>query len=209
VLAERYQRLLKEHARGHLLDLGAGQVPLYGCYRDLVASTTCVDWSKSPHPCPHIDHYLDLDEPLPLPDGAYDTILLTDVLEHTRRPDCLFGEIARLLAPQGKLLLTVPFLYWIHEAPHDYGRYTSFMLRDLSERSGLSVLELEATGGSPEVLLDFLGKHLAWSSLLATLHGKLARWSIALPGVSLASQRSARWFPLGYVLVAQKPQLPS
>jgi SAM-dependent methyltransferase len=209
LLAERYQRLLKEHARGRLLDLGAGQVPLYGCYRELVTSATCVDWSKSPHPCPHIDHYLDLDEPLPLRDHAFDTVLLTDVLEHTRRPESLFREIARLLAPQGKLILTVPFFYWIHEAPHDYARYTSFMLNDLSERSGLTVVELDATGGSPEVLLDFLGKHLAWSKPLATVHGTLARWSLALPGVSVASQRSARWFPLGYVLVAQKPPMAS
>lgn len=205
VLAERYQQMLQRHARGHLLDLGAGQVPLYGCYRELVTSTTCVDWQNSAHPCEHIDHLLDLDQPLPLPNAAYDTVLLTDVLEHTQRPLQLLGEISRVLAPGGKLLLTMPFFYWIHEAPHDYARYTSFMLRKLCERSGLRVMELEATGGSPEVLLDLIGKHLAWSRLLSTVQGRFARWSLALPGLSAASRYSARWFPQGYVLVADKP----
>ena len=204
VLAARYETLLRRHARGRLLDLGAGEVPLYGCYRGLVDTATCVDWSHTPHPCRHLDHQLDLNQPLPLGDAQYDTVLLTDVLEHVQRPAQLFGEIHRLLAPAGKLLLTVPFFYWIHEAPHDYARYTAFMLRRFSEDSGLSVEELEATGGSPEIFLDMLAKHLSWSDKLAQVQGRLARCALGLPGVAAASRYTSRWFPQGYVLVAQK-----
>jgi hypothetical protein len=142
--------------------------------------------------------------PLRVADGQYDTGLLTDVLEHIRRPTRLFGVMARLLAPAGKLLLTAPFFYWIHEAPHDYAPHTAFMLRSFNEESGLRVDKLEATGGSLEILLDMLGKHLSWSSTLAKAQGTLARWALAMLGFSAASRYTSRWFLQGCVLVAQK-----
>jgi SAM-dependent methyltransferase len=206
LLAEHYQALLTEHARGRLLDLGAGSVPLYGVYRELVSTVTCVDWRESAHSGEHIDVQADLDSRLPLDESSYDTVLLTDVLEHVYRPHQLLDEVARVLAPEGKLLLAVPFFYWIHEAPHDYARYTAFMLRRLCADSGLVVLSLRETAGSPEIVLDMLGKHLGWSNLLAEAHAHVARWALALPGVSAASRYSARWFPQGYLLVAQKTE---
>jgi SAM-dependent methyltransferase len=205
VLAPRYHELLRRHAAGRLLDLGAGAVPLYEAYRPLVDEVTCVDWNQSAHAGDHIDLQADLDQSLPLETASYDTVVLTDVLEHVYQPHALMAEVARILAPRGKLLLTVPFFYWIHEAPHDYARYTSFMLRRLCEDNGLTVLSLAPTGGSPEVMLDLIGKHLAWSKALAALHGRVALWALRLPGVSKLSTYSARWFPQGHMLVAQKP----
>lgn len=204
LVAPHYQRMLQTHARGRLLDLGAGQAPLYGVYREFVESVTCVDWPGSPHPSRYVDHYLDLNQPLPLDDEAYDAILLTDVLEHIERPDTLWSEMARVLAPGGRLMLATPFLYWIHEAPHDYLRYTEHMLRRCCIRNGLEVLELEATGGSPEVLLDIVGRHLAWSPTLSRLHVAASKALLALPPVRRLSSRSSRWFPLGYTLVARR-----
>ena len=203
-LAPRYQELICRHASGRLLDLGAGQVPLYGLYRDLVDVATSLDWGQSAHASAHIDIEADLNQPLPLDSASYDTVLLTDVLEHVYRPHVLMAEIARVLAPGGKLLLCVPFFYWIHEAPHDYARYTGFMLRRLCEDNGLAVLSLEATGGSPEVVLDLVGKHLAWSNTLAAAPARVASWALRLPGVSTLSRYSSRWFPQGYALVAQR-----
>jgi hypothetical protein len=78
------------------------------------------------------------------------------------------------------------------------------MLRRLCEDCGLTVTSLAPTGGSPEVLLDLIGKHLGWSRTLAKLHDRAARLALRLPGVSKLSTYSARWFPQGYVLVAQK-----
>jgi SAM-dependent methyltransferase len=208
ILAARYQRLLRQHARGRLLDLGAGAAPLYEVYRDLVETVTCVDWAGSAHGSAHIDVDADLNQPLQLADASYETVLLTDVLEHVYRPHVLMAEVARVLAPRGKLVLAAPFFYWIHEAPHDYARYTAFMLRRLCQDANLSVVSLEETGGSPEILLDMLGKHLAWSSLLVKLHASLARGVLELPGMSAASRYSARWFPQGYALVAEKSAEP-
>lgn len=204
LLAPRYHEALQEHASGRLLDLGAGSAPLYSAYRDLVTDVTCVDWTSSAHTNDYIDICADLDKPLPIESASYDTVLLTDVLEHVYRPHQLMAEIARVLTPNGKLILAMPFFYWVHEAPHDYARYTGYMLQRLCEDSGLVVLSLRATGGSPEVLLDIIGKHLAWSHRLSNLHYRAARWALRVPGMKKLSNYSSRWFPQGHVLVANK-----
>ena len=204
LMAPRYQRMLERHARGRLLDLGAGHAPLFGVYRGLVDAVTCVDWPGSPHPSRHVDLFLDLNERLPLPDAGYDTLLLTDVLEHISQPHILWPEMARVLAPGGRLLLATPFMYWIHEAPNDYLRYTEHMLRDCCTRNGLEILELRAQGGSPEVILDIVGRHLAWSPLLSRVHLAVARAMLALSPVRRLSERTRRWFPLAYTLVAAR-----
>lgn len=74
---------------------------------------------------------------LPFADATVDTVLLLEVLEHLRHPAQALSEISRVLRPGGKLLLTLPFLYPVHDAPHDYQRYTAFgLVRDI-ERAGL------------------------------------------------------------------------
>lgn len=45
---------------------------------------------------------------LPLAEGCFDVVLATEVLEHLSQPDEAVREIARLLAPGGKAIITVP-----------------------------------------------------------------------------------------------------
>jgi hypothetical protein len=56
-------------------------------------------------------------------------------------------EIARVIKPGGHLILTAPQAWRVHEAPHDYFRFTRYGLRYLVESSGLAVLKLKAQGG--------------------------------------------------------------
>ena len=63
--AERYQKYLPLHARGRLLDLGCGTVPLFASYRDFATQVTTLDWAGSRHPSPHVDVLHDLRRPLP------------------------------------------------------------------------------------------------------------------------------------------------
>jgi SAM-dependent methyltransferase len=107
-----------------LLDLGCGKVPFYARYREYVSETVCVDWSNSLHGNGHVDAECDLTQELPFADASFDTILLSDVLEHIPAPERLWREMARLLKPGGELLSSVPFFYWLHEEPYDYYRYT-------------------------------------------------------------------------------------
>ena len=207
-MAACYKQHLPQHARGRLVDLGCGRAPLYGAYRPHVDSVTCVDWAKSLHDNPYLDQLVDLNVPLPFADAVFETVILSDVLEHLAEPQLLWAEIARILAPGGKVLLNVPFLYRIHEAPYDYARYTEFALRRFAERSGLQLLVLEPVGGSIAVFADMLGKHLeqggAVGRLFATgvmaVGDTLMRWG----PTRRADRSSAAAFPLGYFLVATR-----
>jgi SAM-dependent methyltransferase len=204
LLIEPLAAAIRAPAAGRMLDAGCGDVPYYGIYRHLVTGTTCIDWPGSSHGAAYVDAFVDLNSPLPFAAASFDAVLLADVLEHVAEPDALVGELGRVLAPGGALILSVPFLYWVHEAPNDYYRYTEFALRRLCARAGLEVQVCAPWGGHPDVLVDLVGK--------LVVRGGLMGRSYAAACGALARTRPYRWlrtrteraFPLGYVLVARR-----
>ena len=80
---------------------------------------------------------------LPFVDASFDTVLLLEVLEHVGDAPAVLGEIARVLKPGGHLLLSVPFLYPLHDAPHDYRRYTAPGLEAAVGSTGLVATRAE------------------------------------------------------------------
>lgn len=207
-IAALYARYLPLYASGRLIDLGCGKVPLYGAYRSLIDSVTCVDWPQSVHGGNHLDLEVDLSQPLPFADASFDTIILSDVLEHVPSPEALWSEMARLLASGGHVLLNTPFLYGVHEAPHDYGRYTEYALRRFARQAELEVLLLQPVGGSLHVLADLLAKHLAHLPALGNPLASAVQGIVALldrsPVGRRVSERTGTRFPLGYFMVAMR-----
>ncbi len=84
---------------------------------------------------------------LPFPDATFDAALNIVTLEHLREPARALCEMARVLKPGGVLLLIAPHEWEVHQAPHDYFRYTCHGLRFLLEQAGLEVRTLEPAGG--------------------------------------------------------------
>jgi SAM-dependent methyltransferase len=89
---------------------------------------------------------------LPFSDGAFDKVICTDVLEHVDRPDVVFGELARVLRPGGKLLLAVPFVWHTHQEPFDRYRFSNYVLELLAKNNALDVERLDPAGGYFSVL---------------------------------------------------------
>ena len=196
------------HARGRLLDIGCGSQR----YQTLFA---------------YVDRYIGIDLPsnpasssrslsafanglsLPFAGGSFDTILCTEVLEHVPVPLSLMREIARVLRTGGYLILTTPQTWGLHEAPHDYYRYTEFGLRYLAERSGLTVESVRPTCGIwttvGQRLSSFIffffgeGRPLFVKALLAVV---CAGWQIAMAG--LDALFGHRGDPLDHLLIAHK-----
>jgi SAM-dependent methyltransferase len=155
-----YAAVLVQHARGVMVELGAGAMPYYDLYRRQVQEVWCLDWPQSLHLQPHADLWCDLNAGIPLCSGMADTLMLADVLEHIYRPQALLAEMHRVLRPGGVAVLNTPFMYWVHEAPHDYFRYTPHALERMARDAGFEVLRLDAVGGSLCVLADVAGKLL-------------------------------------------------
>jgi SAM-dependent methyltransferase len=209
-VARAYDEALKVHARGRLLDMGCGKAPLYGAYSPHVSEVQCVDWSHSPHGLSYVDRECDLTQRLPYADGSFDTIILSDVLEHLAEPMNCWREMNRLLAPGGKVILNVPFYYPLHETPHDYYRYTEHALQRFAELSGFDVLELRPIGGPIEVIADVSGKVLARARMkpIAAALQSLAGFLADRRPFSRLSGKASRAFPLGYFMVAAKRGRP-
>ena len=120
LIAQFYGKYLNKYAKGNLLNLGCGSIALYHAYKDLIIDNICVDWKNTYYKNEHLDFEYDINKKLPFEDQKFDTVILSDVLEHVTEPFKLINEIHRLLSKDGILFMNVPFLYWIHEEPYDY-----------------------------------------------------------------------------------------
>ncbi|GAB1422210.1 hypothetical protein MASR2M15_24260 [Anaerolineales bacterium] len=90
----------------------------------------------------------------PFRNASFDVIICGELLEHVYDPRPIVQECYRLLKPNGKFILTVPFLYRVHGDPSDYGRYTAhYWQRALSE-AGFENIQIENQGGFWSVLYD-------------------------------------------------------
>lgn len=79
---------------------------------------------------------------MPFSDNEFEMIVCTEVLEHLHSPQIGINEMRRVLKPGGKLILTTRFVFPIHDAPHDYYRYTEFGMRHLFSE-GWEIISLE------------------------------------------------------------------
>lgn len=208
LIASYFDNNLDEHAKGRLLDLGCGKVPLYAAYKDLVTENICVDWANSFHETSYLDIEHDLTEKLPFENDEFDTIIFSDVLEHIPVPEKLFLEVSRILRPHGKVIVSVPFYYWLHETPHDYYRYTEYALRRFVEESEMRVVKLEAIGGAPEIMADIFAKYVIDQPKVGGYLAIFSQWLMSkFIKTKLGNKMSAykkSSFPLGYFLVAEK-----
>lgn len=191
LVARWYHSALRAHAHGVLLDLGCGAMPYRALYATHTSEVIGTDWPQSIHLQPHADLFCDLNAGLPLRDAVADTALLADVLEHLYQPMSALAEIHRVLRPGGTLLLNAPFMYWVHEAPHDYYRYTPHALRRLAKDVGFEVVSVDAVGGSLCVLGDVLGKAVqSWPLVGQWLARTLQRSLLAALGHMPLSESS-------------------
>ena len=130
-----------------ILDIGSGDSSLY----KMLESENRVfrlDYPVTNRNYAHLpDIYADAHN-LPIADNSADVVLVFEVLEHVTNPADVCAELARVLRNRGKLYLSTPFLYPIHDAPHDYQRLTIHGLRHLLNQQNLEVIEEKQHGNS-------------------------------------------------------------
>ena len=154
---------------------------------------------------------------LPFADASFDTVAMLDVLEHLAQPAMAVSEARRVLRPGGRLILQVPFLYPLHDVPHDFQRWTRIGLERLVESHGLAMRRCATTGkpletaaalqsiGLARAILDVTAQK-SWSILLLPL------LALSIPVVNLLGWALSRllpdndFMPLGYRIMAEKPR---
>lgn len=198
---EEFARSLPDGAL--VLDAGAGESRHSDAFRrqryvalDLGVGDPGWDYTK-------LDCVADLAS-LPFRGGAFDGCISIVTLEHVPEPLAVLKEIARVLAPGGRFLLVVPSDWEVHQAPHDYFRYTRYGVRYLLETAGLTPMHVLAAGGYFRLmsrrLLDGLRFFHGIGFVLAT--ALLAPPALLLPLLDRLDR--GRDFTLGYVCTAKR-----
>lgn len=203
---------------GSVLDVGAGQSP----WRPWLPATT----SYQGIDVGYADEFgMDSDSPdivyydgrlLPFGDATFDCVLCIEVLEHSEDPELLIAEIARVVRPQGTLLLTVPWSARQHHLPHDYHRFTRERLQALFTQNGFGSVEIRERGNDIgaianklTVLTIRLLRHpralqILWRYPLGLLCGVLAVCFIVAAHLSVAMGMGSKQDPLGYFVRATR-----
>ena len=127
-----------------------------------------------------------LPEPLPAFSQPFDLIGMFDVLEHIEAHGPALERVRGLLAPNGRLLVTVPAYQWLYGAHdrlhHHHRRYTAQSLRTLAEGA-----DSEGAEGEPAEALDDAPSpiHRVVTIGAVAAHRRLpdGRWDIALRGL--------------------------
>jgi len=122
---------------------------------------------------------------IPTETATFNCVMATEVLEHCAEPELVLSEIHRVLKPDGRLFITVPFIWNLHEIPNDEYRYTPYSLRRHLENAGFRDVVIKPLGGWNMALAQMLGLWLGFAPL--------PRFSRRLMGMLL--------FPVFYCLI--------
>lgn len=145
-IGDKFLEKYSQYYKGHLVDLGCGEAPYKDYFLQFAKSYAGVDWTKTLHNS-KADVVSDLNIKIELDDGVADSIISLSVMEHLCEPQVFLNESYRILKDQGVMILQVPWQWHIHEAPHDYFRYTPYGLKYMFEKAGFVDIEIEPQSG--------------------------------------------------------------
>lgn len=122
-------------AKGELLDVGCGTKPYEPLFAPYVSRYIGLEHPSTRHGREKVDVWGEA-AALPFDDASFDTVVAFQVLEHCEEPREVLQEMHRVLRPGGRMILTTPFLWGVHEAPRDFYRYTRYGLEHLCGLAG-------------------------------------------------------------------------
>ncbi len=161
LLAHRYKFY------GKLLDVGCGEKPYQGVF-SAVSSYVGIDfpdYSRSKgilgeKPDLFFDNNYKKSLLLPFKDNNFDTVVSFQVLEHHSNPELCVREMVRVVKKGGKILISAPLTWSLHEIPRDYFRFTEYGLRKLFDRNQCTVLKVVKEGSIFSTIIVLLMDYL-------------------------------------------------
>lgn len=152
---------------GAVLDVGCGFMP----YKKIIESN------------PKVEQYIGMDlqqhayygrvipdlkwdgREIPLPDKSVDCVMATEFLEHYAEPETVLREIFRVIKTDGRVFATVPFVWNLHEIPHDEYRYTPYSIERHFRNAGFKEIKIKALGGWNLSLAQMIGLWTTFSKM--------------------------------------------
>ena len=115
------------------------------------------------------------------------------------------SSIRKILNNDGVLILTIPFLYGIHEAPRDFRRFTCYGLKSELAHAGFKNIEVHALGGLIAVISTFVAKFLdrgfGSRALPVRIWVGLSTLFMKIPIIAQIDLKTASAFPLEYGVI--------
>ncbi len=145
---EKSAKKVPSYAR--VLDAGAGPCPYKHFFNHTRYEATDV---VDPH---KILNFVCSLNKIPRQDNTYDALLSTEVLEHVEFPQKVMNESYRVLKKGGKLFLTTPQGWMIHQAPYNYFYFTRYGLESILKQAGFTKYKISPMGGYFKFLADAL-----------------------------------------------------
>jgi SAM-dependent methyltransferase len=115
----------------------------------------------------------------PIPDGYYDVVVSSNVIEHVGKIWRWLPEVARIVRPGGRVITISPISWEFHEDPVDCWRIYPDGMRALCEDAGLNVELCEWDALGIENLRKIGGRVQLWQKLSGILN--LLHWKLGFP----------------------------
>jgi ubiquinone/menaquinone biosynthesis C-methylase UbiE len=107
---------------------------------------------------------------IPEPDASFDAIMCIEVFEHLPNPIMAIQEFARLLKPEGALIITAPFCSMTHFAPYHFSTgFNHYYYKLYLEQYGFKIKEILANGN----YFDYIGQEIRRISYVASRYTKV------------------------------------
>ncbi|MDO9215271.1 MAG: methyltransferase domain-containing protein [Methylococcales bacterium] len=161
-------------ASGVMLDYGCGGQPYKNFFMPKLSRYIGADVSAADGIC--LDIEIEPQQALALDGASIDTLLSTQTLEHIEDIEFYISECARLVRPDGVLILTAPMQWRHHEVPYDYWRFTRYGLISLLERHGFSIKSISPCGGVYALIGQIFLSHLHERGVRKKWLNKMVNW---------------------------------
>jgi len=144
-----------------VLDAGAGPCPYKKMFNHCKYESTDI---SDPHKI--LSFTCSLDK-IPIENNHYDALIATEVLEHVQYPNKVVAEFYRVLKKKGRVFLTAPQGWMVHQEPYNFYYFTRYGLKILFSDAGFRKINIEPIGGYFSVLADTI----KFNNLLEQLKG--------------------------------------
>lgn len=93
---------------------------------------------------------------LPFADKSFDVLVTTKyIMEHISEPKKAINEFHRVLKDKGEIFLVAAHVRRQHQKPHDYHRYTEFILEKLCREAGFKHIDIGYTNGAMATFAEY------------------------------------------------------